>query len=219
MKMKSERGAIIVEATIALSFFMFAIVSVLLFYRVAMAQARIGSALNATAKEIAEYGYIYELTGLNEKQRNISSKGEAAGKTLNENLSDIGNLYDAFKGLSESAKTITSSSENTESFLYYLLNQGIEAVKGQAVGFASKIISRKHFGSSKEAADAYLKSLGVVDGYNGLRFGSSSVFKDGVDKNVTLVVSYKIRYLRLFNYDLTKDYTLCAKTRAWVGAD
>ena len=51
---KKENGAIIVEATLVLPFFMFAIITVLSIVNISFAQAKIGTALNETAKEISQ---------------------------------------------------------------------------------------------------------------------------------------------------------------------
>ena len=61
--MKKENGAIVVEATISLTAFMFAILTVIMVLDICYTQAKIGIALNATAKEISQYSYLYSLTG------------------------------------------------------------------------------------------------------------------------------------------------------------
>lgn len=57
--MKKQKGAIVVEATIALSAFMFAIFTILSIVNICFIQARLGVALNTAAKEISQYSYLY----------------------------------------------------------------------------------------------------------------------------------------------------------------
>ena len=67
-KISDEKGAIVIEATLSLTFFMFLIVMLLSIVNICIAQAKIAVALNETAKEISQYSYMYTLTGINEIQ-------------------------------------------------------------------------------------------------------------------------------------------------------
>ncbi len=73
-KFRDESGSVTVEATISLSAFMFAIVTILTIVNVCIVQARMSYALNTTAKEISQYSYLYSLTGLNDSQSQTMSK-------------------------------------------------------------------------------------------------------------------------------------------------
>ena len=116
-KRKSEEGAVIIEATLSLTFFMFAILTIYSMFHVSMAQARIGAALNATAKEISQYTYVYDLTGLNDKQANLAAYGGSAESVLSDNLSEINGLFSALGGSAGAAVDIEGNPCNTESFL------------------------------------------------------------------------------------------------------
>ena len=70
-KRKSERGAITVEATIALTSFMFMMLFSIV--TICRTQAIVGSALNNTAKEVSQYTYLYSLTGIHESIGNATS--------------------------------------------------------------------------------------------------------------------------------------------------
>ena len=61
---QKESGAIIIEATIALTTFMFAIVSILFVAHICYAQAKIGTVIDGVAKDLSEFSYVYSLTGL-----------------------------------------------------------------------------------------------------------------------------------------------------------
>lgn len=215
MDIKSENGAIIIEATLSLSFFMFAMITIYSMFHISLAQARINAALNSTAKEISQYSYVYDLTGLNEKQANLAANGGAAESILSDNLSEINDLYDAFKGISGSTASIVTSPENAESFLYYVLNQGIDQVKGSASGELARLLMRKHFGSDP---DAFLEGLGIDGGMSGLSFVKTRIFTDGEEDNIFLNVRYQVVVVKLLDIDMKLNFELSAKTRAWVGS-
>lgn len=212
----NERGAIIIEGALSLTFFMFAIFTIYSMFHICLAQARIGAALNSTAKEISQYSYVYDLTGLNTKQANLAAYGGSAESVLDDNLSQINNLYDALKGISSSTSAILSSPENSESFLYYVLNQGIEQVKGYATGNVARLLMKKHFGSNP---DKFLKGLGIEDGMKGLSFYKTRLFADGEDKDILLDVRYQVTVVKLLDIDMKMNFELCAKTRAWIGSE
>lgn len=213
---ESERGAIIIEAALSLTFFMFALLTIYSMFHVCLAQARISAALNATAKEISQYSYVYDLTGLNERQANLAANGGAAESILSDNLSEVDGLYDALMGISGSTVSIATNPDNAESFLYYVLNQGIDQVKGSATGEVARLLMRKHFGSDP---DKFLKGLGIEDGMNGLSFYKSRIFVDGEKDDILLDVRYQVTIVKLLDINMKLNFELCAKTRAWVGAE
>lgn len=215
-KMKSEEGAVIIEATLSLTFFMFAILTIYSMFHVSMAQARIGAALNAAAKEISQYSYVYDLTGLNKKQANLAANGGAAESILSDNLSEINGLYSAFQGIAGAALDIASNPDNTESFLYYVLNQGIDQAKGSAAGELARLLMKKHFGSNP---DKFLKGLGIENGMKGLSFMKTRIFKDGEEADILLDVRYQVTVVKLLDIDMKLNFEQCAKTRAWIGSE
>lgn len=95
----NEKGAIIVEATIALPVFMFAIVTLLTVVNICFAQSKIGVAVNTTAKEISQYSYLYGLTGLNQKQAKMYEEGQYAKKNIDETLNGVEGLFNAASGI------------------------------------------------------------------------------------------------------------------------
>lgn len=213
MKQTKERGAVVIEATLSLTLFMFAMLTVYTMYHVCLAQARIGAALNATAKEISQYSYVYSLTSLNQKQANLAANGGVAKTTLGSDLSEVDSIYEAFMGLASSGSTILSNSDNAESFLYYTLDYGIDTAKAAIAGELARGMMRKHFGSDP---DKFLRGLGVVGGTGGLSFIKSRIFESGTKDDILLDVRYKVVIIKLLNIDLTMNFELCAKTKAWM---
>lgn len=215
MEKDNERGAVIIEATLSLTFFLFAILTLYSMFHVCLAQARISAALNSSAKEISQYTYLYELTGANQKQANLAANGGQAATVMSDNFSEINNLYDALSGIGNGISSIVSSSDNAESFAYYALNQGVEGLKAAVAGEIAELLMKKHFGSNP---DKFLGRLGIEGGMSNLDFSKSRLFTDGEDADIQLNVQYEVTVVKLLDIDMKMKFELCAKTRAWVGS-
>lgn len=100
-----ENGSVTIEATIALSAFMFAIVTVLTIVNIYIVQARISYAINQTAKEISQYSYLYALTGINEAHGNIVENGKQDTEAATQLLEDLNEVYNEIEGLASSGKS------------------------------------------------------------------------------------------------------------------
>ncbi|MDD4492775.1 MAG: hypothetical protein PHV32_00245 [Eubacteriales bacterium] len=99
LNLKSESGSVTIEATISLSAFMFAIVTILTIVNVCTVQARVSNALNITAKEISQYSYLYSLTGLNDSMAKLSEAGIEDTQEINSVMSDINTVFNEIEGL------------------------------------------------------------------------------------------------------------------------
>lgn len=107
-KWKSESGSVTVEATISLSAFMFAIVTLLTIVNICIVQARLSYAIHTTAKEISQYSYLYALTGINQSQAQLEEEGAKDTLPLNNVFNDINTMYNEVEKL---GKTGLSSSD------------------------------------------------------------------------------------------------------------
>lgn len=113
-KLKKENGSVTIEATISLSTFMFAIVTILTVVNICIVQARVSYALNTTAKEISQYSYLYSLTGLNESQSQLYEAGVEDTSDISEILSDINTVYNEIENLGQ---TGNQSPDNIDEIL------------------------------------------------------------------------------------------------------
>lgn len=213
MDKKSEDGAIVIEATLSLTFFMFALLTVYSMFYICLAQSRIAVALNQTAKEISQYSYLYDLTDLNERQANLAANGGVAKATLTDNLSQVGGIFDALKGLAGTAASAVSSGDNAESFLYYALDAGLDRAKAELTGGLARNLMKKHFGSDP---DRFLEGLGLKGGLSKLSFFKTTVFESGSKDDIMLDVRYQITVFKLLGFDLSFNFEQCAKTKAWT---
>lgn len=106
-KMKSENGSVTVEATISLSAFMFAIVTILTIINICIVQARVSYAINTTAKEISQYSYLYSLTGFNNSQSELYEAGKEDTQDLTQILSDVNTVYNEIENLGQTGNQST----------------------------------------------------------------------------------------------------------------
>lgn len=112
MDFRSEDGAIIIEATMSLTIFMFFIVTVLTIVNICYVQSKMGIAINETAKELSQYSYLYGLTGLNERQQALAEQGQAANESMTEIIDGVGGLMDAVE---DTKKEVVSGYQNAAS--------------------------------------------------------------------------------------------------------
>ena len=78
----TQRGAIIVEATISLPIFMFTIITLLSVVNICVAQSKMGTFINESAKEFSKYSYLCTVTGLAAKHHDVSGKGSDAKEAV-----------------------------------------------------------------------------------------------------------------------------------------
>ena len=99
LDIKDKRGSVTIEATISLSAFMFAIVTILGLVTICTAQAKIGVALNTTAKEISQYSYLYGLTGFNESTATLADAAGGTKQSINETVGNVNTIFNEIENL------------------------------------------------------------------------------------------------------------------------
>lgn len=238
-KLTEEKGAVVIEATLSVTFFMFVIVLMLNFVNICIAQAKIGIALNQTAKEISQYTYFYSLTGLNEVQATLNEETEAVKSDVTKAedavFETINSVVGMAKGVNEPSEvfvTVENSMEKMEevatnianakdkkawvmSILKICGNEGYEALKGLLGGALTKGLMQKHLCPEDEVnADAYLRKLGVTDGKKGLNTYNSALFLNGTD-DIQLICKYKLEIIKLLNNEYSFSIVQTAHTKAW----
>lgn len=236
---EKEKGAVAIEATLSLTFFMFLIVTLLSIVNLCIAQAKIGIALNQTAKEISQYTYIYSLTGFNEIQKDMNASvadqrqdienvEQSVVDSLNglkklgnneasfdETFNTIGNTYEEIEQVAEKIAGAEDKTAWVTSIIKICGNEGYEALKGVLGGALAKGLIQKHLVSKEgDDCDRYLRHLGVVDGLHGLNLMNSAIFVNGTD-DIMLICKYKISVVKLFNKEYSFSFVQTAYTKAW----
>ena len=102
-----DSGAIVIEATVSLSVFMFAIVVVLSIVNICYAQMKMGVAVNQTAKELSQYGYLYDRMGLAKEQQELVKKGEESKNLIDDTTGSLVGIMDGMKSIGDTAKNVS----------------------------------------------------------------------------------------------------------------
>lgn len=98
-KIKRESGSVTIEATISLSAFMFAIVTILTIVNICIVQATVANAINTTAKEISQYSYLYSLTGFQKSEQELAESSEYAGQNIDSIMGDVNTVFKNIESL------------------------------------------------------------------------------------------------------------------------
>lgn len=102
----TRRGSITIEATIALTAFLFMFMMVYSFITITRAEAKIGVAINNVAKEVSQYSYIYGKTGLNSKQKEMVEAGADSKEKVNNTLDSVADTFEALQSLKSDGKAV-----------------------------------------------------------------------------------------------------------------
>lgn len=190
---KRERGAIVAEATIALTAFIFAIYLVLSIVDICYVQAKMGIALNSAAKEMSHYAYMYDALGLN----GLTGEGGKSSEFFND-------VSEALNVISQGA---ADQAEN-DSLAEYIKN-------GSGMLIARECVKKNLVAFEGDTPDAFLRRCHVKDGFNGLNFLRTTFLTDKAQNEISLVVSYKVQVIRLLGTEYTFNFVQKAETKAW----
>ena len=102
---KSEKGAIVVEATIALTAFIFAIYTILSIVDICYIQAKISIALDAAAEDLSQYSYLYYRFGIDNLQSELHEGTDESRAMVSDTISGIGSLMDNMDDIQGSVNT------------------------------------------------------------------------------------------------------------------
>lgn len=245
MRNKRERGAIVVEATISLTTFMFALYLILSIVDIAYVQYKIAVALNSATKEISQYTCLYYKFKLNELDAKVAEGTEDAKDTANNTIDGIGSVMENIGNVSGSVESgdfdnaineinagLDTASETAEA----LANSIADDPKGFAIGMGklalnelkeeakvalgkllAKGFMKKNLKSTADQdPDTFLKAHGIKDGMKGLSFEYSTLLPNGTNA-INLVVTYDVTMVRLLNMDFTFTFRQMSKGLAWGG--
>lgn len=97
---------------------------------------------------------------------------------------------------------------------------GLEIVKSRllAAPICSAIVDNNLRASKDDSAEAFCKRVGIVGGYDGMDFTSSTLLTKNTN-DVKIVVKYKIKALQLLPIDFTFEFVQVAQTYAWIHGD
>lgn len=241
--MIEENGAVVVEAMLSLTLFMFMIVSILSIANLCSIQVKIGTALNETAKEISEYMYIYSISGINSLQQENYDNAEDTRHEADELVSSIstsmseidklgnkdGSAWDAVGAVNGSIETVEElilkiqqsedKSEWIKDVVRIAANEGFEMLKGGLGGVIAEKLMQKNLTLSDSAhCDEYLRRMGVVSGLKGIDCSESRLFLNGSD-DIILCCQYELHVIEFFGQSVHFTIRQYAYTKAWGGKE
>ena len=200
-----ERGAIIVEATITLSIFMFAMFMFLSLIQLAYTQSRMSVALGCATKEIAEYAHLYYVTGMNES---FSGSGGKSSELINEVADFITEIGGNLGSLdSELGQYVTDAGEAMSGDSLADIGKGL---LGQQL--VLQMMKKNLVSGLGDNADAWLKRNHVEDVDL-----MESKFLEGESADIFMRVNYKIKVVDLLKLDYSFQLSSVAYTQAWKG--
>ena len=212
---ENEKGAIIVEASIALPIFMFAMMMLLFVVQVSYAQARIAVATDRTAKEMAKYTYMYYALGLNDTLEGEEGASQKIANKVSEVMTALG-----------------------EKLNITILSKGGEALNGDslvsyirefvAYEVAEDLFIKNLVGDKEKGEYEKFKRMNQIVGdisfenksnkeVGGISLGGSSYMGDG-SKYICLNAKYKIRIIPYLPVKYsTFQMGHCAYASIWGG--
>lgn len=238
-----ERGAIVAEATIALTTYIFLIFTILLMVDICYVQSKIAASLESAAKEISQYSYLYFKFGIDEYEKDLHKSTEESRKLADQTVKGLGTLMTSLQGTAsglESAnfdqmyQSIKTGGQTVQSLVSsygdaiaddpkaFIIGMGKlageelkeEAKKLLAQVMAKALMKKNLVSSANDTADNFLRRNRVVNGMDGLDFNYSVLMPYG-SNDIILVVTYDVRVVRLLNIDYKFTFRQCAKTKAW----
>lgn len=220
-KKDNEKGAIIIEATIALTTFMFAIISVLFVSHICYAQAKIGMVIDGVAKDLSEFSYIYSLTGLADKHSQLSSEASKATETIDNVVDNLDNVTETLGNLKEVGSGLLNDSEMQSSMLALIKNTAVNKAESLLTSTLVKQLAKGRLSGTSADCEIVLKNLGVektAGTYLGSIDFTDSVFCVSGSSEIKVVARYSLKLIKLLNVDITFDVCQCASTKAWGAA-
>lgn len=205
MDNKKEHGAIIVEATISLSFFMFAMFTFLSVIQIAYTQSRMSVALSSATKEIAEYAHIYYATGMNEAATGSGGKSSELANEVADFIQNIGGHLGSIDGelgqyVSDAGTALSGDS----------LADLAKGTLGQAL--VLQMMKTNLVAGTGDTAEAFLQR-NHVDGLDMME----SKFLEGTSNDIFMRAKYSVHVVRLLNIDFSFQMSCWAYTKAWGG--
>lgn len=245
MRKDNERGAIVVEATISLTAFVFAIFTILSIVNIYYIQAKMSIALNSAAKEISQYSYLYYKLNIDEAESNLNdADAQEARATAEQTIDGVGELMNSLSDAENSMETgdfdnlvgaIDSGASNVDSLIDLYADKLADDPKGFIIGMgkmagselggelkkllgqvlAKTFMKKNLMAHEGDDPDQFLRRYRVVDGMAGLDFDYSSLMAYGSSDKIQLVVTYEVEVIKLLNIEYKFKFRQVAQTEAW----
>ena len=167
-QLNREGGSATIEAIISFTGFLFVIFTILNVVNICRAQMLISNAVDTAAKELTQYSYFYEMSGLSKFKGEMDAKAEIGANNLNDVIgtmdtfySTVGQSYDK----SEQHKTNIENAVGNGTIDAQSVQTEILGIKNDAQAVLGSIDSMgAAFGSVANNPLTYMKSIVAVAG-------------------------------------------------------
>lgn len=221
-KKEKQKGAIIIEATIALTTFMFAIVTVLFVSKICYTQAKMGTFIDGVAKDLSEFSYIYSLTGLADKHSKLSAGASQATKEMDDVVDNLDNVFTALSELADLGSSLINDEGMQNSMLDFLKNEGANKIESLITAQIVRAFAEKRLaGVNGVNCETVLKRYGIKNtrgSYLDSIDFDDSVFCVNGSAEIKVVARYTVKLITLLNVDIDYNIVQCAATKAWAAA-
>lgn len=238
MKRHKLKGAFAIETLISVTGFMFAILAIMMISVIIKTEAKMQYALDQTAKEISSYNYMLSRYGID---LSPNSDSRAAAKDFNNqvgavfsflqgadqlgsdwkdlstlNVEDIENFKKSYSDLKSAFSSNTYDMKQLKTIFSAFTGKGAnKAISYLVTPALCNWLMPKYIVSDTKKVDEYLKSVGIEQGMEGIKFEYSNILSDG--DSIQLTAIYEINIKSLTFGMLDKNLKICqtACTKAW----
>lgn len=176
---KKDDGSATIEAVVAFTGFLFTIFTILNIVNFCRTQVLISNAIDTTAKELSQYAYFYEMSGLQKLSDDIKGNSDVGKSKINDVIGSVDTLYTSLTGAADS--TASRVTEVTNAINDQSMNSAqIEAVINGVTADGANVLSSIELLSANinniiANPISYIKSLVAVAANGALDKAKSAV--------------------------------------------
>ena len=168
-----------------------------------------------------------DISALIDNSNTLLSDGTSAsddylsGVLNNSNTGDSSQLYEEIQKANNDISGVINNPQQFLKSMACIAGEKIwDKVKTNVIAAPlAKGMTQRHFGKNESEANAYLESLGVVGGYDGINFNMSTLFEDPDHQDIQIVAVYNMDFTKWLPFDANITICQTAVTRAWLGGD
>lgn len=240
LKKQLQKGSVSVEAALFLSMFLMAFLTLINFARMTRAEVAVQHALNGSAMQISQYGYLLSKTGIIDSMGSAADKAAKTKADLNQVVNTISDLAGAVENVrndgitQDSVNGLIAAAGNAEGAAG-IVEGYFQNPKGLLTGIAAIVSSGAQSQASRflisrmakeqvkeyllqytEDPDGYLEGMGVVGGLSGLNFEKTKLVVAGGAKDLYITVTFRYKNNMFQDLDFGEHtMILNASTRLW----
>lgn len=236
MSDRKENGSITVEAALFIPMFLFAFMCIFSLISCVRAQVLIQYSVDQAAKEVAEYSYILEKTGVLDAYKGLNTKSEEFSKQMEDIKSNLEVIENTAKSVTNGQGTIQDVADagkagkatydqlkeykkNPKEFCERCSNYVKNGAWNKLASYMTGVVAKS----------CVKQQASVASGRTGCRriSGKTGSFQYEIQQSswcakgtndIKIVVDYDIKTEFPF-FDLgTRHYRVCASTRVWAGS-